>query len=187
LAYPGNLTLSGIAGFLLALPVVTWLAAAIAVGRALHRWRGEGDDRVFTNTFREFAASWRTGVPLSVAATALVALVAIDWAYLSSRDGPVVALLAAALVPVCLLLLAVVVHLPAASALDPGGGARAWVVGAVRIVVLAPLDAVLAVVASVTWLALCLVVPTLVPFLGLSVPAFAGLVAARRVPPRAGA
>ena len=48
LAYPANLAFAGIAAFVLALPLVTALSAAIAVGVALDRWRDGDETGVFT-------------------------------------------------------------------------------------------------------------------------------------------
>lgn len=185
LAYPANLAFAGVAAFALALPVVTWFAAAVACGRSLDAWQSADDDRVFTNTFREFARTWRRSLPLSVAATLVLGVAVADWVFLSAREGGLATLLAAAFVPVAGALLLVAVYVPAASAVEPDAGARLWLRRAVGFVFLAPLRSAGLLVAVFTWLVLCLVVPTLFPFLGLSVPTFLGLLAARRALDRA--
>ncbi len=180
LAYPANLAFAGVAGFLLALGVVTWLSAAVAVGRSLHLWLDGDDDRVFTNTFRELACTWRRTLPLSVAATLALALVVADLAFLNTRDSAVAVVLAAAVVPFAALLVVVLFTVPAAAALAREGSGRQWLVLASKLVLAAPGRTFAVLAVTVTWFALCTAVPTLVPVLGLSVPVFAGLIAARR-------
>lgn len=186
LSYPANLAFSGLAGFVIALGVLTWLCAAVAIGRSLHRWLEDGDDRVFTNTFRELAGTWRRTLPLSVAATLALALVVADLLFLGTRSSPWALLLTAAIVPLAALLAVVLIHIPAAAALAPGARGRQWVRLAMMLVLSAPGRTLAVLAVSATWVALCTVVPTLVPVLGLSVPVFAALVAARRTASRRG-
>lgn len=185
LSYPANLAFAGIAAFLLAIPVVTWLAAAVACGRALDSWLRDGDDRVFTNTFRELGRTWRRSLPMSVAATVVVGVLAVDWVFLSNRGGAWATTLAAAMLPVAAVLLMIATYLPAASAVDRDAGSRRWLRHAASLMFLSPLRSIGLLVVVVTWLVLCLVVPTIFPFLGLSVPAFLGLLSARSALDRA--
>ncbi len=180
LSYPANLAFAGVAAFVLAVPVVTWFAAAIAAGRAMEAWLTDGDDRVFTNTFREFGRTWRRTWLLSLAATGVLVLAVSDWLFLSSQGGGPATVMAAAFLPVAAALLLVGVHLPAAAAAERDAGPRRWLRLAAAFVAIAPLRSVGVLVAVVTWLVLCVTVPTLFPFLGLSVPTFLGLVSARR-------
>lgn len=186
LAYPANLAFAGIAGFVIALGVVTWLCAAVALVRALQRWLEDDLDTVFTTTFRELAATWRRTLPLSIAATVVVALVVADVVFLVTRSSPWAVLLLAALVPLAALGALMVAHLPAAAALARDGSARQWLRLALGLVVTAPARSAGVLVVLVTWVALCTVLPTLVPVLGLSVPGLAALVAARRTVERHG-
>lgn len=179
LAYPAALALTGLAGFVLALGVVTWLMAAVAVGRSLQRW-SEGDDRTFTNTFRELGATWRRTWLPSLAASVVLALVVLNIVFLTTRDSPVAVLLIAATVPLAAMFCLVLIHVPAAAALAPDQRARGWALGAVRLVVAAPGRSLAVLMISATWLTLCTIAWTLVPFLAVSVPVYAGLVASRR-------
>jgi uncharacterized membrane protein YesL len=180
LAYPANLALAGVAGFLLALPVVTWLAAWVAAGRALHGWLAEDDHRAFTGTFREFAATWRRTLPASLLATLLVAVLVTNLLFLGSREAPVAYLFAMATIPVAAALTLVFLMLPAAAAADRDASMREWLRSAVRLAVARPLGS-LALLAIVAAFALtCVVLPTIVPFFGISLPVWLGLVTAGR-------
>lgn len=179
LAYPANIAFAGAAAFLLALPLVTWLSALVAAGVALREWREEGEDRVFTRTFSAWRATWRRTLPFSVVASALVALFIVNLGFLTSRATPTAAIMAAAMFPVLLLAVAWVIHLPAAVGASAEGSRREWTVTTTYLLVRSPLRASAALVATLTCWALCSVLPTLIPFVGLSIPAYCGLVSSR--------
>lgn len=180
LAYPANLALAGVAAFLLALPVVTWLVAWIAAGRALHAWLVEDDHRAFVGTFREFAAVWRRSLPASVAATLVVAVLVANVLFLGSQDTPVAFLFGMATVPVAAAVALVVLMLPAAAAEDRDASMGRWLRAAAGLAAARPWGslALLAIVAAFGLT--CAVLPTIVPFFGISLPVWLGLVTARR-------
>lgn len=178
LAYPANLALAGVAAFLLTVPIVTWLPAWVAAGRALHRWLTEGDDRVFTTTLREFAATWRRTVPAGLVATVVAAMFVVNLIFLGSRDTPVAFLLAMAMLPVGVAGLVVAVMLPVAAARRPEAAMREWLTDVVTLAVTRPLASVVLVVLVVAFGLTCVLLPTIIPFFGLSVPVWLGLAAA---------
>lgn len=178
LAYPANLALAGIAAFVLALPLVTAASAATAAGVALDAWRRDDDDGVFLGTFRAWRATWRRTVLLSGLAAVTSGVLVLNWLFLVSRESPVALVMLGALVPVTLLLLLLTVHFPAAVAAHPEGAARAWLRGSFELSVTRPLRALAVCVVVVTWGALCLLLPTIVPFFGISVPVMVGLISA---------
>jgi uncharacterized membrane protein YesL len=189
LAYPANLALAGVAAFLLALPVVTWLAACIAVGRALHAWLAEDDHRAFVGTFREFAATWRRSLPASVAATFVVAVLATNVLFLGSQDTPVAFLFGMATIPVAAAVALVVLMLPAAAAWHRDASMGDWLRTAAGLAVARPLGSLVLLVIVTAFGLTCVVLPTIVPFFGISLPVWLGLVTAghtRRHPPPSG-
>lgn len=178
LEYPANLAFAGMAAFLLSLPLVTWLSAWVAVGQALHAWRTDGDDRVFTNTVRAFAATWRRTLPASVAATAIVAIMTIDVIFLGTRDTPVAFLFGAATVPFAVALVLVATLLPAVAARRPDGTMRDWSRMAVVVAASRPVASLGLAAVVVAFGLTCVLLPTIVPFLAGSVPVWLGLAAA---------
>jgi uncharacterized membrane protein YesL len=180
MAYPANLALAGVAAFVLALGVVTWLSAVIATGRALHRWQNDGEDRVFTGTFREFAATCRRTLPASAAATVMAAVIAMNLIFLGSRDTPVAFLFGMATIPLAATLLLIVLMLPVAASLERDGTMREWLRGAVVLAVQRPVASLVLLVIVVAFGLTCVLLPTIVPFLGISLPVWLALVTARQ-------
>lgn len=178
LAYPPNLALAGLAGFLLALPVVTWLVAWIAAGRALHAWPAEGDHRVFVGTFREFGAVWRRSLPVSVLATVVVAVLTTNVLFLGTQDTPVAFLFGAATVPAAAAAL-VVLMLSAATAVDREASMRQWLRTATALAAARPLSSLVLLVIVAGFRVTCVLLPTIVPFFGVSLPVWLGLETAR--------
>lgn len=170
LAYPANLAFAGVAAFLLAVPVVTWFSAWVAGGRALHRWLADGDDAVFTTTFREFAATWRRTLPAGVAATVVAAVLALNVIFLGTRDTPVAFLFGMATVPFAAAFALVTIMLPVAAATEPDASMREWLRQAVTLAVRRPLASVVLLVIVTAFGLTCVLVPTIVPFFGMSVP-----------------
>ena len=181
-----NLALAGVAAFVLAIPLVTAPAAAVAAGVALKGTREDDEDSAFLATFRAWRATWRRTLGVSVAGAVLSALLVVNWVFLLSRESPVAIVALGAMVPVSVLLLLLLVHLPAAVAWHPDGRARPWLREALALSLASPLRSLAVCVVVVTWLALCLLLPTIVPFFGLSVPVLAGLVSADAYRRRAG-
>ncbi|MPZ25002.1 MAG: hypothetical protein GEV12_00745 [Micromonosporaceae bacterium] len=180
LAYPANLALAGVAGFLLALPVVTWLVAWVAAGRALHGWLAGDDHRAFTGTFREFAATWRRSLPASVLATLVVVVLATNLLFLGSQDTPVAFLFGMATIPVAAAVALVVLMLPAAAAFDRDASMGEWLRAAAGLAVARPLGSLVLLVVVAGFGLTCAVLPTIVPFFGISLPVWLGLVTAGR-------
>ena len=178
LAYPANLALAGLAAFVLALPLVTALSAATAAGVALDRWRAGDDSGVLVGTFRAWRATWRRTLGLSVLAAALSTVIVLNSLFLLSRESPLAIVMLGALVPVALVVLLMLVHFPAAVAGDPEGAAKAWLRTSFVLSLVRPLRALAVCVVVVTWGAFCLLLPTVIPFLGISVPVFVGLISA---------
>lgn len=178
LAYPANLALAGVAAFLLALPVVTWLAAAVAAGRALHGWLAHDDDRVFTRTFREFAVTWRRTLPASVAATVMALVVLVNMLFLGRQETPVAFVFGMATVPFAVAGMLVACYLPVAAALQRDAGTRDWMRGAVALAAERPVRSLLLAAVVAAFSLTCVLAPTIVPFFGLSLPVWLALVTA---------
>ena len=180
LTYPANLAFAGFAGFLLALPVVTALPAAVAVTRSLDGWRREDSTTVFTSTFREFAATWRRTLPLGVLAVVVVGFLAFDawflWAHLTSGTSGLGLAVGAASVPVAIAVALVLLAFPVAAAHNREGTTKQWLAEAGFLVTSRPLQAtglLLLTAAIGTTLTL---LPAMAPFFGLSLPLYLALV-----------
>ena len=180
MAYPANLAFAGLAAFLLALPLFTALGAAVAAGRSMDRWLRAGDDTVFTNTFREFAATWRRTLAPGIGAAAVVFVLSVDavflWRQLTGGTSPIALVLAAGTVPVAVTVALVLLAVPVAAARTPDASARAWLVEAGYLVARRPIRAAVLLVIAVAFALTCYLLPTAVPFFGLSVPVYLALV-----------
>lgn len=180
LSYPMNIALGGIAAFLLALPIVTLLPAMIALGRALTRWICDGDDSVFTNTFREFAATWRRSLPMGVVAAVVLVVLVADFLFLAIQvttgNSGLEIVMAAAAVPFSILALMLGLAIPIAAATLPAGTRREWLRGAVVVIVRGPARSILVFVGACAVVAVCVLVPSLAPFVVLSGPLLLGVV-----------
>lgn len=180
LTYPANLVLVGLAATVIALGVVTVLPAAVAASRALDSWLREGEDAVFTGTFRELRATWHRTLPLGVAATVCTAVLTVNAMFLWHRseggtDGPALVLGAATVVVGCALAL-LVLAIPVAATRSPDAGPRAWVVEAAALVAGRPVRSVVLLALVAALLATLWLLPTLAPFVAISVPAYLALV-----------
>ncbi|WP_052367227.1 DUF624 domain-containing protein [Paraoerskovia marina] len=179
LAYPANIVLGGLAATLLAIPVVTALPAAVALARALHAWRVDGDDAVFTNTFREFGATWRRTLPTGAVTAGAGALLLVDALFLVSRlgtpDAGFAVLAAAAALPVAVVLVLAFLAIPVAAARHRDADAATWRREAARLVVLQPVRSAVVLVLSTGLVATCMLLPTMLPFLAFSVPGYLAL------------
>jgi uncharacterized membrane protein YesL len=180
LAYPANLALAGLAATVIALGIITVLPAAVAASRALDAWLREGEDAVFTGTFRELRATWRRTLPLGVGATVCTAVLTVNAVFLWHRseggtDGPALVLGAATVVVGCSLAL-LVLAIPVAATRSPDAGARAWGVEAAALVAGRPVRAVVLLALVVALLATLWLLPTLAPFVAISGPAYLALV-----------
>ncbi|MBN3928262.1 hypothetical protein IQ279_01150 [Streptomyces verrucosisporus] len=116
--------LAGAAFCLLALGVVTWLPALAAAAVALQDWRRDGGGRPFTGTLRAFPRCWRALWRDGLAASALIAVLAVNCLFLLETASPVAYLL----LPAQLVLLAALavysLSLTAGFAVDAEGGLR---------------------------------------------------------------
>ncbi|MBO1332971.1 hypothetical protein [Streptomyces sp. VRA16 Mangrove soil] len=79
---------AGAAFTVLALGVVTWLPALVALARTLQRWRSDGDNRCFTGVFAVFPRCWRVLWRQSLIGTAAVAVLLANCLFLSGRSSP---------------------------------------------------------------------------------------------------
>jgi len=185
-AYPANIGLGGFAAFLLALPLVTLLPAAIALARAFELWRSNGDDAVFTNTFREFAATWRRSIGVGILAAVSVVLLTVDGLFLSAQltsgSAGIAVLFAAAAIPVAAVVGMALLAIPVAAARDRAGTMREWLALAAHLIAVMPLRSLFLLVFTVAFLLTCLLLPTVLPFVGLSLPVFFALITWRTVP-----
>ncbi|MBZ2199698.1 hypothetical protein [Occultella gossypii] len=176
MAYPANLALGGVAAFILALPVLTAVPAVIALGRAYGAWLREGDDAVFTGTFREFAATWRRTLPLGAAGAVVVALLVVNATFLLARleagPDPLALVLAPATAVVGAAVTLLLLGLPVAAHRSRDAGVKQWLAESGYLVARRPVRALtlLAIVAAFGFT--CGLLPTIVPFLGLSVPVY---------------
>lgn len=181
LSYPANIALGGVAAFILALPLVTLVPAAIALARAFSTWRETGNDAVFTNTFREFGATWRRSLCLGLASLVLLVILVADIVFLLGQltgdGGPQTALLfAAAVIPVGAVFSLVLLSIPVAAAQQRDGTSRQWIRAGATLLVTRPLQSLGMMVVLLTALLGCLALPTLVPFAGMSVPIYLAVV-----------
>lgn len=176
LSYPANLALGGVVAFLVALPVITALPAAVALTRAFAAWHDDGDDAVVTNTLRELRATWRRTWRAGIALGTVLLLLVIDLLFLVSRigtaSGGLAVVLAGATAPVACLAGIAFLLVPVAATRDPDGSMRRWAGGAVILALRSPLRTVVVLALAVAVLATCAVLPTLAPFVALSVPLY---------------
>ncbi len=176
MAYPANLALGGVAAFILALPVITAVPAVVALGRAYGSWLREGDDAVFTGTFREFAATWRRTLPLGVAGAVVVALLVVNATFLLDRldagPDPLALVLAPATAVVGAAVTLLLLGLPVAAHRSRDADVKHWLAESGYLVARRPVRALalLAIVAAFVFT--CGLLPTIVPFLGLSLPVY---------------
>ncbi len=179
LTYPANLAFAGVAGFILAIPLVTALPAAVAAARSMDDWLREDSTTVFTSTFRQFAATWRRTLPLGVLAFVVVAILIVDVLFLANQiasgtSGLALAL-GAATVPVAVSVALMLLAVPVAASRNRDGTARQWLIEAGYLVTSRPLRATILLVLSVAVALTCALLPTLIPFFGLSLPVFLAL------------
>ncbi len=181
LSYPANIALGGVAAFVLALPLVTLIPASIALARAFATWRETGNDSVFTNTFREFGATWRRSLVIGLISLVVMVILVADIFFLVTQlavggaPQPVI-LVAAAVIPIGAVVSLVLLSIPVAAAQHRDGTARQWLRAAVGLVVGRPLASLGMLVVFATVLLACVALPTLVPFAGMSVPIYAAVV-----------
>ncbi|WP_061961158.1 DUF624 domain-containing protein [Demequina flava] len=179
LAYPANIILGALAGLILALPIVTLVPAGVALARSFGQWDvGERDD-VFRNTFRHFGQTWRrTVVPGLVGAVVLVVLV-IDAVFLVSQltsgESTIGLVFAAAMVPVAVMVCLYGLALCTASALMPDAATHDWLRAATQIMLSYPARSFGVVLAMCLTAVVCGLLPTLAPFIFMSVPVYAAI------------
>lgn len=180
LSYPANLALGGAAAFLLGLGVVTLLPALIALARALHSWRRDGDDAVFTNTFREFARTWRRSIGLGIVVGLSLMLLTVDalflLAQLTTNSQSLAVAFAAAAIPVAAVLLLGLLAVPIAAARLPQARMREWLLVAGHLIAAQGLRSLFLLVLTLAFLATCLLLPTVLPFFGYSIPLYFALI-----------
>jgi len=185
LVHPMNIAAAGLAAAVLSIGVVTAIPAVIAASRAMQRWLAGDDQAVFTGVFREFAATWRRSLPIGIAGVLVAVILVVDVAFLTEQlaggSGVAIALLAAT-APVAIAIGLLLLALPVSAALQRDASARAWLVGAGALVARRPFSAVLLLIGVVTFALACYLFPTLLPFLGASLPAYLALLVWRKTP-----
>ncbi|WP_407319733.1 hypothetical protein UQW22_04745 [Isoptericola halotolerans] len=174
LMYPANIVLGGVVAFLLALPLVTALPVAVALGRSLSTWHVESDDAVVTNLLRELRATWRRTWRLGVAVGIALFLLAADVLFLLSRlgtpsEGLAVVVGGATLPVACVVVLAALL-VPVAAARDRQGDVRAWLTDALGIATGTPARTAAIFLLTCGIVATCIALPTLAPFVLMSLP-----------------
>ncbi|WP_418275364.1 hypothetical protein ACNHYB_10880 [Isoptericola jiangsuensis] len=174
LTYPANIVLGGLVAFVLAVPLVTLLPVAVALARALSVWHVQGDDAVVTSLLRELRATWRRTWRAGLVVGVAVALLVIDVLFLLSRfatsGAGLAALLVGAAVPVACALLLMLLLVPVSSSRDREGDLRSWAGHAATLVVGSPGRALLVLVLAAAVVGICVVLPTIGPFVLLSLP-----------------
>ncbi len=179
LTYPGNIILGSVAVLVLSLGVITALPAAIALARAFARWTADGDDKVFTNTFREFASTWRRTLGLGVIAVVVFGIMVADVLFLSfqlSQPGGSLALLfTAAVLPLAAVACVYTVAITAASTLTTESKASAWVREAFVLMLGSPSRSLLVLLTVIVVVVVSVLLPTLAPFAAIAVPVYVGV------------
>ncbi len=179
LTYPANLAFAGFAGFFLALGVVTALPAAVAATRSMDGWLREDSTTVFTSTFREFAATWRRTLPLGVLAAVVVAIVTVDilflWAQVTEGTSGLALAIGAATIPVAISVAMMLLAVPVAASRNQDGTVREWLIEAGYLVTRRPFRATVLLALTIAFALTCILLPTIIPFFGLSVPVYLAL------------
>ncbi|MDJ0335341.1 DUF624 domain-containing protein [Salinibacterium sp. G-O1] len=179
LTYPGNIILGSVAVLVLSLGVITALPAAIALARAFASWTAQGDDKVFTNTFREFARTWRRTLGLGVVAVVVFGIMVADGLFLSfqlSQPGGSLALLfSAAVLPLSALACVYTVAITAAATLNTEANASTWIREAIVLMLGSPRRSLLVLLTVVVVVVTCVLLPTLAPFAAVAVPVYVGV------------
>ncbi|MFI7290586.1 DUF624 domain-containing protein [Streptomyces anulatus] len=171
-AYPAA---AGAAFTLLALGVVTWLPALAAMGRALQRWRVDGDSRCFTNTLAAFGGYWRALWLHGLLSTVVAVVLAANTVHLLGRSEAWTFPLLAAQVGIAAAFVIHHVALAAEAGRDPHGGVRSWSAGALSLGFGSPARGTALLGAAISAALLSLVVPLGPLLLGPSVPVLLAL------------
>lgn len=166
LEHPVNLVIANLVWFVLALPLITWLAAAVALAVAVDAWFEDGDDRMVRNVLAAWRATWRRTLPLGVASGAIGLVLGANALFLSTRPSGVATVLLGGTAGLGLLWLVANLWLVPVLARHRDLPLRAALVLAVGHAVRQPATTALLVVFAV--LAAAVLVPfwTFLPFLG---------------------
>lgn len=179
LVYPANLILGGLAALILSLGIITILPAAIALARAFADWTHSGNDGVFTNTFRQFADTWRRSWLLGVGATVVAAVVIVDLVFLAyqlSEGGSAFGVIAgAAMLPMAVFCLVFSLAITAAAARLSDATAQDWLKDAARTILSMPLRSFGVLAVTTATAAFGVLLPTMIPFIALAVPVYAAV------------
>ncbi|PFG32362.1 putative membrane protein YesL [Sanguibacter antarcticus] len=176
LTYPANLALAGAAGFILALPVVTAVPAVLAVARSLDGWMREDSTTVFTSTFREFAATWRRTLPFGILSVVVVGLLAFDawflWAQVASGTSGLAIAVGGASIPVAVSVVVILLVLPVAVCRNRDGTMKQWLAEAGFLAITHPVQTTVQLILAAVVLATLGLVPSMLPFFGISLPVY---------------
>lgn len=180
LSYPANLAFAGIAAFVLSIGLITALPAAIAAARSMDGWLREDSTTVFTSTFREFAATWKRSLPMGVLALLLMVVLSGNfyflWLQITEGTSGVALAIGAASVPVAISVILMLLAIPVAASRNKDGTAREWIVESVYLLVRRPIQAAFLLILTGATLFTCVLLPTIAPFLGISLPAYLALI-----------
>ena len=180
LAYPANLMFAGLAAFVLAIPLVTALPAAVAAARSMDGWLRNDSNTVFTSTFREFGATWRRTLLPGVVTVVLVAILVVDglflWSQVNQGTSGLGLAAGAASVPVAVAVALLLLAFPVAASRNRDGTTKQWLIEAAYLIISRPLRAATLLVLSIAIVFTCVLLPTIIPFFGISVPVYLALV-----------
>ncbi|MBH0097704.1 DUF624 domain-containing protein [Salinibacterium sp. NSLL150] len=187
LTYPGNIFLGSLAVLVLSLGIITVLPAAIALARAFARWIVDGDDKVFTNTFREFRDTWRRTLGLGIIATVVLAIMVGDGVFLAYQlaqgGGSIALMLSAAVIPVAAGVCVLFVSTTAAATLSPEADARTWIRDGFLLMLQHPRRALFVSFTVAVTLVVSILLPTIAPFAAIALPVYVGVRAWGPKPP----
>ncbi|MBH0110247.1 YesL family protein [Salinibacterium sp. NG22] len=187
LTYPGNIFLGSLAVLVLSLGIITVLPAAISLARAFARWIVDNDDKVFTNTFREFRDTWRRTLGLGIIATVVLAIMVGDGVFLAYQlaqgGGSIALMLSAAVIPVAAGVCVLFVSTTAAATLSPDADARTWVREGFLLMLQHPRRALFVSFTVAVTLVVSILLPTIAPFAAIALPVYVGVRAWGPKPP----
>lgn len=179
LAYPGNIFLGSLAVLILSLGIITVLPAAIALARAFALWNVTNDDKVFTNTFRQFRETWRRTLGLGAIATVVFAILVADGiflaAQLTSTGDPMALMFAAAVMPIAAAVGVFAVALTAAATLSTEADARTWAREGFVLMLQHPRRLLLVLLTLTVTIVASVLLPSLAPFVTIALPVYVGV------------
>jgi uncharacterized membrane protein YesL len=173
--HPVNVMFANLAWFVLVLPLVTWLPATVALAHALDRWFRDHDDRMVRNVLAGWRLHWRRTLPLGLASTAALLVLAVNAIFLSTRPAGVATLLLGGTGGIGIVWLALHLWLVPVIARNPDLPVTRWLAESAALAVGHPLSTLLLLVFSVLLGAVLVGFWTFVPFLSAGLVVTFGL------------